>query len=83
MRDVTKTKPSHHRGNTSTQAAPKVQGPTTFAGQQLAAEVAASAIISAETKAKLTLEIAEHEATHGSCTQTFLKKVRKQIRPRA
>jgi hypothetical protein len=32
---------------------------------------------------KLIREIMDHESTHGQCTQTFLKKVRKQIRPRA
>jgi hypothetical protein len=31
----------------------------------------------------MTREIIEHESTHGICTQTFLKKARKQIRPSA
>ena len=34
-------------------------------------------------KWQLTREIIDHETTHGTCTQTFMKKVRKQIRPRA
>jgi hypothetical protein len=40
-----------------------------------------SALLSSDTKARLTREIIDHEATHGKCTQTFLKKVRKQLRP--
>ena len=32
-------------------------------------------------KAKLLAEILNHELTHGRCTKTFLKKVRKQVRP--
>jgi len=82
MRDVTKTKASHH------QAAPKAVvekgpgGPTTSAGMKLADEVLASSI-STETKTKLVREIAEYESTHGKCTDTFTKKVKKQIRPLA
>jgi len=82
LRDVTKTKPSHYRGSATTnKAAEKSTGPTTFAGMQLAAEVEACAHVSKETKAKLAREIADHEATHGKCTETFIKKVKKQIRP--
>ena len=81
FRDVTKTKPSHFRPPTKPGTVEKAQGPASFEGMQLAKEVGASAIISAGTKAKLTLEIVEHEATHGKCTQTFIKKVRKQLRP--
>lgn len=55
--------------------------PSTFEGGQLANEVKACATISNDTKAKLTREIIDHEATHGTCTQTFMKKIRKQIRP--
>lgn len=80
FRDVTKTKPSHHRPRNQPTAAEKPQGPTTFAGEQLAKEVQAGAL-SVEAKAKLTREIIEHEASHGQCTQTFIKKVRKQLRP--
>lgn len=82
FRDVTKTKPSHYNKQpTKKEAVEKQQGPTTFEGMQLAKEVAACATLSVATKTKLTLEIAEHEATHGTCTQTFVKKVRKQLRP--
>lgn len=55
--------------------------PSTFEGGQLANDVKASAHVSNDTKAKLTREIIDHETTHGNCTQTFLKKIRKQIRP--
>jgi len=82
LRDVTKTKPSHYRTTaTNKAAADKAQGPTTFAGIQLANEVQASAHVSNDTKAKLTREISEHEASHGKCTETFIKKVKKQLRP--
>jgi hypothetical protein len=57
------------------------QWPVTFEGAQLATEVQGSAGCSSETKAKLIREIMEHEGSHGTCTQTFVKKVRKQIRP--
>jgi hypothetical protein len=36
-----------------------------------------------DTKAKLIREIIDYEQSHGSCTQTFVKKIRKQVRPRA
>ena len=38
-----------------------------------------SSSLSDDTKAKLTREIIDHEAKHGLCTQTFLKKMRKQV----
>ena len=80
IRDVTKTKPAHYRQPNQRQAAAKQQAPVTFEGEQLAKEVQ-SAGCSNETKAKLVREIMEHEGSHGTCTQTFIKKVRKQIRP--
>jgi RecJ-like exonuclease len=85
LRDVTKTKPSHYRPAAGSKGAvaEKSQGPATAAGMALAKEVGASDSVSAETKAKLTREIADHEATHGKCTETFVKKVRKQMRPAA
>jgi hypothetical protein len=81
LRDVTKTKPAHYRQSNQKQAAPKQQWPVTFEGGQLATEVQSSAVCSNETKAKLIREIMEHEGSHGTCTQTFIKKVRKQLRP--
>jgi hypothetical protein len=81
LRDVTKTKPSHHRPAGVRASASSPQGPSTFAGVQLASQVQASSRVSSETKAKLTREIVEHEASHGSCTETFIKKIRKQVKP--
>ncbi len=80
--DVTKTKPSHHRQPNQKAVAEKQVWPATFEGGQLATEVRDSAGSSNETKAKLIREIIDYEGSHGSCTQTFIKKIRKQIRPR-
>ena len=79
---MTKTKPSHHRQTNRVEVAEKPQWPVTFEGEQLAAEVRDSKICTAEVKTRLIREVMEHEASHGACTQTFIKKVRKQIRPR-
>lgn len=81
LRDVTKTKPSHHRQPNKAQVIEKQTWPSTFEGGVLADEIKACTSISNETRARLTREIIDHESTHGNCTQTFLKKVRKQIRP--
>jgi hypothetical protein len=78
-RDVTKTKPSHHQPNKHAAPAVKQTDPTTFAGIELAKEVEANAHISSDTKAKLRREIMAYEASHGSCTKTFIRKVRKQL----
>jgi hypothetical protein len=56
--------------------------PSTFEGARLATEVKDCTTLSAETKARVTRQIIEHETSHGTCTQTFLKKIRKQVRPR-
>lgn len=79
--DVTKTKESHHRGTNRAPVAAKQTWPTSFEGERLATEVKDHPRLSADTKAKLTREIIDHESTHGTCTQTFIKKLRKQIRP--
>jgi hypothetical protein len=82
FRDVTKTKPSHHqRQPQGKQVVDKPQWPTTFEGGQLGTEVRDSAAVSNETKARLIREIIEYEGSHGRCTQTFIKKIRKQIKP--
>lgn len=81
LRDVTKTKPSHYRPTNKAVVAEKQRWPSTFEGGQLANEVKASATVSTETKARLTQEIIEYEFSHGKCTQTFIKKIRKQVRP--
>lgn len=81
FRDVTKTKPSHHAGAKKATPAEKQTWPSTYEGGQLAKEVQASALPDT-TKARLIREIIEYESTHGTCTQTFTKKIRKQTRPR-
>ena len=79
FRDVTKTKPSHYRTAEETPKGPR--GPATAEGVQLAAEVSASTILADDAKTRLIAEIINHESTHGRCTKTFLKKIRKQTRP--
>lgn len=77
--DVTKTKPSHYRPAVPVSTGPRV--PATPEGVQLASEVRASPVLDEEAKRRLLAEIVNHESTHGRCTRTFLKKVRKQVRP--
>jgi DnaJ-class molecular chaperone len=79
--DVTKTKPSHHKQSNTVEAVAKAQWPATFEGGKLATEVRDSASCTTLTKEKLIREIIEYEVSHGQCTQTFIKKVRKQVRP--
>lgn len=80
FRDVTKTKASHHRSSNKVEPVEKTQWPVTVEGARLAAEVRDSATCATATKAKLIREIIEYESSHGQCTQTFTKKVRKQVR---
>ncbi|MBN2191987.1 MAG: molecular chaperone DnaJ [Polyangiaceae bacterium] len=80
LRDVTKTKPSHFRGPDKAPVAAKVTWPQTGEGITLAKEVQASSVISDDIKARLIREIIEYEGSHGKCTQTFSRKVRKQLR---
>ena len=77
--DVTKTKPSHYRAEVATPKGPK--GPATSEGLQLALEVNASLVLAGDAKTRLLAEIVNHESTHGRCTKTFIKKIRKQTRP--
>jgi hypothetical protein len=81
MRDVTKTKPSHHRQPNKAAVVEKQTWPITFEGEKLATEVR-DAGCSNDLKTRLIREIMDYEGSHGSCTQTFIKKIRKQIRPR-
>jgi DnaJ-class molecular chaperone len=76
--DVTKTKPSHHRPAAVVSSGPK--SPVTAEGAQLAGEVNASVALAADAKTRIIAEIVMHESTHGRCTKTFIKKVRKQAR---
>jgi hypothetical protein len=78
--DVTKTKPSHHASASKQVAPAKATWPSTAGGMALGNEVKASAL-SDDAKSKLIREIIEYETSHGTCTQTFTKKVRKRIRP--
>ena len=80
LRDVTKTKPSHYRQSSEKQAAAKPTWPSTHEASQLAEEVRDSPYCSEETKARLIREIIEYEGSHGRCTKTFTRKIRKQIR---
>ena len=83
FRDVTKTKPSHHKPKPPPKGTPAAEPwPTSKSGQLLANEVKASIAASAEQKPRIIREIIDHESTHGECTQTFIKKIRKQIRSR-
>jgi len=77
--DVTKTKPSHYRPSGAIPTGPK--GPTTSEGVQLAVEVRGSPVLAEDAKTRLLAEIMNHESTHGRCTKTFIKKIRKQTRP--
>ena len=77
--DVTKTKPSHYRSTVAPPAGPR--GPATPEGAQLALEVSASTVLAEDAKVRLLAEIVNHESTHGRCTKTFIKKVRKQAKP--
>ena len=81
--DVTKTKPSHHQPTNRAGVVEKQTWPSTPAGAQLATQIKDDASLPAATKERLTRDIIEHEGTHGQCTQTFLKKIRKQVRPAA
>jgi len=80
--DVTKTKPSHHRSSNKVEAIVKATWPSTFEGGRLAVDVRDSSTCGSADKAKLIREIIDYEISHGQCTQTFLKKIRKQLRPR-
>ena len=83
LRDVTKTKASHHKPTNKAEVVQKQTWPSTFEGGQLANEVKDSPVCNSDTKARLIREIIEYEGSHGRCTQTFIKKVRKQVRPRS
>lgn len=77
--DVTKTKPSHHQPTNKKEPVVKQTWPATFEGAKLATEVQESGAAD-ELKARLVREIIDYEGSHGNCTQTFTKKIRKQIR---
>lgn len=77
--DVTKTKASHHLP-TNRNAPPEAKAtwPSSASGILLATEVKRSNL--AETvKDRLVREILDHEITHGHCTKTFERKLKKQL----
>ena len=82
IRDVTKTKSSHHHPTNRAPVVVKPQFPSSFEGVKLANEVQASGL-GDDVKTRIVREIIEYEGTHGSCTKTFQQKVRKQIRGRS
>lgn len=79
FRDVTKTKPSHYVQSNKAPTVAKSSVPTTATGLQLQADIQ-NARLPDDQKAKLIREIAEYEDSHGRCTDTFCKKIRKQLR---
>jgi hypothetical protein len=79
LRDVTKTKPSHYTQSNKSTAAAKSNVPTTATGMQLQNEIQSSRLPD-DVKSKLIREIAEYEDSHGRCTDTFTKKIRRQLR---
>jgi RecJ-like exonuclease len=79
LRDVTKTKPSHY-AKAKSAPAEKPTWPSTGDGAKLGAEVRDCPYLSNDTKARLIREIIEYEGSHGVCTQTFSRKVRKQLK---
>lgn len=83
--DVTKTKPEHHlAANAKKAGAPvKTNWPTTGEGTMLANEVKDSPHLSADQKEKLTRQIIDYEASHGQCTKTFSRIIRKELRAAA
>ncbi len=82
FRDVTKTKPSHFKTPAQTAAETGPRVPTTASGKLLANEISRSGCSEA-VKTKLLRETMDHEDAHGLCTQTFAKKIRKQLKPSA
>jgi hypothetical protein len=81
--DVTKTKPAHFTPSNRAPVEVKQTWPLTGEGIKLANDVKDSASLSPEAKTKMTREIIDHEKLHGTCTQTFIKKMRKQVKPRS
>ncbi len=75
------TKPNTTRGAQAARApAEKQTWPSTAGGKQLATEVQECTTCPEETRARLVREIIEYEGSHGTCTKTFTRKVRRQLR---
>lgn len=78
FRDVTKTKESHHKPTNRVARVEKQTTPSSAGGLALAEEIRRSTLPE-EARSRLVREIIEHEETHGTCTKTFVRKVRKQL----
>jgi hypothetical protein len=78
FRDVTKTKESHHLPTNRAARVEKPIWPSSPDGVLLATEVRGSRLPD-DTKSRLIREIIEYEASHGHCTKTFLRKVKKEL----
>jgi hypothetical protein len=79
--DVTKTKASHLRAPVVKGQPAKPQWPETLEGGRLAVQVRDSPGCATDLRARLIREIVDYEGSHGRCTETFVKKIRKQLRP--
>jgi hypothetical protein len=80
FRDVTKTKPSHYTQTAKSAASVKSNVPATSDGIQLSNEITSSTLPE-DVKSRLIREIVEYEDSHSRCTQTFCRKIRRQLRP--
>jgi len=81
VRDVTKTKASHHaRPITAEEKKIRRSTPTSTKGVLLAEEVRSSPHCTDATKDRLVKEIVAYEASHGTCTKTFVNAMRKKLR---
>ena len=79
IRNPTKTSsPRYNRPEKP--VAEKQTWPSTADGKQLATEVRDCPTCPEATKERLIREIIEYEGSHGRCTKTFTRKVRKQLR---
>ena len=85
FRDVTKTKSNQGRGPGGATSERANDGKVFLSadGAKLAREVRDCTHLSDAAKAALMGEITQYEATHGGCTSTFQKKIRKRLRPGA
>jgi hypothetical protein len=82
-RDVTKTKPSHYRNAPAKKGEPAASapsGPMSPEGVRLAGEIRECKTIDGDARERLLREIVHYESSHGFCTKTFAKKIRKQLR---
>jgi hypothetical protein len=79
FRDVTKTKEAHHLPTNRVIKVEKPTWPSSAGGAVLAEEVRSSGLPD-DTKTRLVREIIEYEETHGTCTKTFTRKIKKQLK---